>query len=78
MASSEEDDDNLDNFDEFASPWPHLNAMFKCVNVSDNKICKFLCLLCSPKPKEISAYTILLLIVLLKNYHLYFKTKNFV
>jgi hypothetical protein len=38
------------------SPWPHLHTMFECINVSE-KICKFVCLLCSPKRKEVSAYS---------------------
>ena len=37
------------------SPWPYLDSMFKCVSASD-KICKFQCLLCKPKSKEVSAY----------------------
>jgi hypothetical protein len=37
------------------SPWPYLDAMFQCISAS-NKICKFMCLLCKPRPKDVSAY----------------------
>ena len=41
--------------DNFLSPWPYLDAMFKCITLTD-KTCTFLYLLCMPKRKEISAY----------------------
>lgn len=38
------------------SPWPYLNSMFRCISTQD-KTYKFLCLLCAPKHKEVSAYS---------------------
>lgn len=52
----EEEEDLEDNKSQTESPWPHLNAMFRCVKF-DDKICKFICLLCMPRPKEVSAYS---------------------
>jgi hypothetical protein len=37
------------------SPWPHLDSMFKCCELTE-KLCKFVCLLCAPKHKTVAAY----------------------
>lgn len=53
------DSESIDaaEFDEkiLESPWPHLDSMFKCCEITD-KLCKFVCLLCAPKHKTVSAY----------------------
>ncbi len=51
-----ETDRNTSGVDACGHPWPYLQSMFK-VKCIQSKTIHFLCLMCTPKVCELSAYT---------------------